>query len=343
MPVTLKDIAERVGKSVPTVSRALGNFEDISPDTRREVQRVAEEMGYVPSAAARSLQKQQADNITLILPTTRNIRFSDPFFSELLGGLVEGAVQYGFDVSIGMDGSEDELQTYIKQMRSGRTDGFVVIRTQRQDKRIDFLRSQNIPFIAFGRVEGENDFPFVDEDGALAMHQVVDYLVGLGHTRIACITEPMFLTKAFHRYQGFVEGLMANGLTPDPDLVVEVNYRQRSGLLGAAKLLDLARPPTAIVTWNDLLALGAMGEAQSRGVEVGRDLSITGFDDIQLAEYAHPPLTTIRQPAHRLGVMLSDILIRIIEKKPVDTLQVIVKPELVIRQSSGPCPPEAIS
>lgn len=341
MPVTLKDIAERVGKSVPTVSRALGNYEDISPETRREVQRMAAEMGYVPSAAARSLQKQQADNITLILPATRNIRFSDPFFSELLGGLVEGAVQHGFDVSINMDGGVDELQTYSRQMRSGRTDGFVVIRTQRQDSRIDFLRRQKIPFIAFGRIEGENDFPFVDEDGTLAMHQVVDHLVGLGHTRIACITEPMFLTKAFHRYQGFVQGLTANGLSLDPNLVVEVNYRQRSGRLGASKLLDLANPPTAIVAWNDLLALGAMSEAQSRGLEVGRDLSITGFDDIQLAEYAHPALTTIRQPAHQLGIMLSDILVRTIEKKPVDAPQVIVKPELVIRQSSGPCPPES--
>lgn len=339
MAVTLKDIAERVGKSIPTVSRALGNYADISPDTRREVQRVAEEMGYVPSSAARSLQKQRADNITLILPTTRNIRFSDPFFSELMGGLVEQTVHYGFDLSIGMDNGEDELQTYLKQLRSGRTDGFVVIRTQRQDSRIDYLHQNGVPFVAFGRIEGENNFPFVDEDGAFAMRQMVDHLAGLGHTRLACITEPLFLTKAYHRYQGFVQGLEANGLLLDPDLVVEVNYRQRSGRLGASKLLDLADPPTAIVAWNDLLALGAMSEAQSRGLKVGLDISITGFDDIPLAEYAHPALTTIHQPAHQLGLMLSDILIRTIEKKPVDNPQVIVKPELVIRESSGPCPP----
>lgn len=338
MPVTLKDIAERVGKSVPTVSRALGNFEDISLDTRREVQRVAAEMGYVPSSAARSLQKQQADNIALILPATRNIRFSDPFFSELLGGLVEGAVKHGFDVNIGMDESEDELQSYLKQMRSGRTDGFVVIRTQRQDKRIDFLRQQRVPFVAFGRVEGENDFSFVDEDGALAMRQMVDHLVGMGHTRIACITEPLFLTKSHHRYQGFLQGLAANGLSLDPAMLVEVNYRQRSGRLGASKLLGMAHPPTAIVTWNDLLALGATSEAQSRGLVVGHDVSITGFDDIPLAEYAHPSLTTIHQPAHQLGVMLSDILIRKIEQKTVDPEQIVVNPELVIRQSSGPYP-----
>ncbi len=340
MPVTLKDIAERVGKSVPTVSRALGNFGDISPDTRREVQRVAAEMGYVPSAAARRLQKQQADNIALILPTTRNIRFSDPFFGDLLGGLVEGAVQHGFDVSIGMDEGEDELQTYMKQIHSGRTDGFVIIRTQRQDSRIDLLRQKNVPFIAFGRVEGESDFPFVDEDGTFAIRQMVDHLASLGHTRIACITEPMFLTKAHHRYLGFIQGLEANGLGLDPDLVVEVNYRQRSGRLGAKNLLDLANPPTAIVTWNDLLALGAMSEAQSRGLIVGEDVSITGFDDIPLAEYAHPALTTIHQPAHQMGVMITDILIRLIGKKPIDTAQVIVKPELVIRQSSGPYRPK---
>jgi DNA-binding LacI/PurR family transcriptional regulator len=340
MPVTLKDIAKRVGKSIPTVSRALGNYEDISLQTRREVQRVAREMGYVPSAAARSLQKRQADNITLILPTTRNVRFSDPFFSEFLSGLVEQTVQLGFDLSVSTDAG-NEGEAYLKHIRSRRCDGFVVIRTQRQDHRIDLLREQNVPFVAFGRVDGDNDFPLVDEDGAYGIRQVVDHLVALGHTRLACITEPLYLTKAHHRLQGFLEGLTAHGLSADPELIVESNYRQRSGRMSAAKLLDLPNPPTAIVAWNDLLALGAMGEAQSRGLVVGRDVSITGFDDIPLAEYTHPSLTTVHQPAHELGSMLAQMLIRLINKQPVEPKQVIVKPQLVVRQSSGPRPDSA--
>ncbi len=336
MPVTLKDIAKRVGKSVPTVSRALGNYEDISLQTRREVQRVAREMGYVPSAAARSLQKRRTDNITLILPTTRNVRFSDPFFSEFLTGLVEQAVELGFELSVSTDAGSEEDQVYLNYIRSRRTDGFIVIRTQRQDRRIELLKEQNAPFVAFGRIEGDNDFCLVDEDGAHGIRQVVDHLVALGHTRLACITEPLYLTKAYHRLEGFLEGLKIHGLSADPELIVEANYRQRSGRLSAARLLDLPDPPTAIIAWNDLLALGAMGEAQSRGLIVGRDVSITGFDDIPLAEYTHPPLTTVRQPAYQFGSLLAQMLIRTINNEPVDPKQVIIKPELVVRQSSGP-------
>ncbi|RME63587.1 MAG: LacI family transcriptional regulator, partial [Caldilineae bacterium] len=332
----LKDIAKRVGKSVPTVSRALGGFEDIALETRLEVQRVAREMGYVPSAAARSLQKRRADTITLILPATRTVRFSDPFFSEFLTGLVEQTVQLGFSLSVATDAGEDEADIYLHHLRSGRSDGFVIIRTQRQDRRIDLLREEGAPFVAFGRVEGDNDFYLVDEDGAAAMHQIVDHLVALGHRRLACITEPLHLTKAHHRMEGFLAGLQAHGLSAPPEYIIESNYRQRSGRVAASRLLDLPEPPTAIVAWNDLLALGALGEAQARGLVVGRDVSITGFDDIPLAEYTHPPLTTVHQPAHQLGSQLAHMLIRIINNEPVEPKQVIVQPPLVVRASTGP-------
>ncbi|MBW7886714.1 MAG: LacI family DNA-binding transcriptional regulator [Caldilineaceae bacterium] len=336
MPVTLKDIAERVGKSVPTVSRALGDFGDISPETRREVQRVAREMGYEPSATARSLQKRRTDNITLILPTAKNLRFSDPFFSEFLAGVVEHTVQRGFQLSISTDVGGDERQAYLKQIRSRRTDGFIVMRTQRQDSRIDLLREHDVPFVAFGRVEGDNDFYLVDEDGAYGIRQVVDHLVALGHVRLACITEPTHFTKAFHRLQGYLEGVEAHNLPYEPQLVIQANYRRRSGRMSASRLLDLPEPPTAIIACNDLLALGAMGEAQARGLEIGRDISITGFDDILLAEYAHPSLTTVHQPAQEFGVMVAQMLLKIIHKEVVEEKQVIVKPLLVVRQSSGP-------
>ncbi|RME48028.1 MAG: LacI family transcriptional regulator [Chloroflexi bacterium] len=338
MPVTLKDIAQRVGKSVPTVSRALGDFDDISLETRQEVQRVAREMGYEPSAAARSLQRQRADNITLILPITHGVRFSDPFFSEFLAGLVDQAAQLGFGLNVSSETGSNEHDNYLKHIRSRRTDGFVIMRTQRQDSRIDLLRRQKVPFVAFGRVEGENDFCLVDEDGAYGIRQVVDHLVELGHTRLAFIAEPLHFTKAFHRLQGYREGLQAHGLPVEPDLIIESNYRQRSGRVSASKLLDLPNPPTAIVASNDLLALGAIGEAQARGLVVGRDVSITGFDDIPLAEYTHPALTTVHQPAYQFGSMVAWMLIQIINKELAEPRQVIVKPELIVRESSGPLP-----
>lgn len=336
MPATLKQIAERVGKSVPTVSRALGDFPDISPETRREVQRVAREMGYEPSATALNLKRKRAGNLVLILPTTTLVRFSDPFLSELVTGVIDEAAQRDFEVIVSTATVDDEIDTYLRHIRRRSTDGFIVIRTRRQDPRIDLLRNLNVPFVAFGRVEGDNDFHLVDEDGAYGIRQVVDYLVGLGHTRLACIAEPLGFTKAYLRWQGFRDGLAAHGLPYDPQLVVESSYRQAAGREAAQLLLDLPTPPTAIVACNDLLALGALSEAHARGLVVGQEVSITGFDDIMIAEYVHPTLTTVRQPATEFGVMIARMLLQVIHEEEVPTPQQIVKPELIVRQSCGP-------
>lgn len=335
MPVTLKDIAERTGKSVPTVSRALAGFADISPQTREAVRRVARELGYEPNAAARSLQKKRTDSLALILSSPRHLRFSDPFFSEFLSGAVEAAARHGFNLNITADALEDERETYLRHIRRRSADGYLILRTQRQDGRINLLREHGVPFVAFGRVEGDNDFHLVDEDGTHGIRQVVDHLIALGHTRLACIAEPLQFTKSFHRVRGFLDGLQAHALPADPSLLVEANFRQRSGKLSAQRLLDLPQPPTAIVACNDLLALGAVSAAQERGLAVGRDISISGFDDIVLAEIANPPLTTVHQPAHQLGTLVAEMLCRLVSGEPVLQKQVILQPAVVLRQSTG--------
>jgi LacI family transcriptional regulator len=336
MPVTLKDIARRVGKSVPTVSRALGGFEDISPETRAEVQRVAREMGYEPSATATNLKKQRTNNITLVMPREGPLRFSDPFFSEFVSGVVDQAARRGFDLSVSTNPGDDECATYLRYIRSRRTDGFIVMRVKRQDERIDLLRAEGMPFVAFGRTDDDADYHWVDEDGAYGMQQAVDHLVTLGHTRLAFIAEPLYLAKAHQRLDGFLAGVAAHGLRLVPEFVAEANFRQTSGRQAAKYLLDLPEPPTAIVACNDLLALGAMSEVQSRGLVVGEDVSITGFDDIMLAEYAHPPLTTLHQPGQEMGKAVVDMLVKVIGKQALSEKQILRRPELVVRQSTGP-------
>jgi LacI family transcriptional regulator len=338
MPVTLKDIAERVGKSVPTVSRALGNYADISPETRAEVQRVAQELGYAPSATALNLRKQRTGTISLIMPTHGQVRFSDPFFSEFLNGIVETATAHEVELLISASQEEDTNTAYLKQIRSRRTDGFIVVRTQRHDSRIKLLLDHDMPVVAYGRTADVGNLCFVDEDGTHGIRQIVDHLAALGHRRIAYVSEPTSFMKAFHRMDGYYQGLYANQLPVEPALFVQANFRQHSGRQSAAKLFDLPELPTAIVAANDLLALGVMHEAQSRGLEVGRDVSITGFDDIQLAEFAHPPLTTIHLSAQTLARTATEMLLRLINKEAIEQRQVIFPAQLVVRASSGPAP-----
>jgi DNA-binding LacI/PurR family transcriptional regulator len=336
VPVTLKDIAERVGKSVPTVSRALANFPDIAADTREEIKRVAQEMGYVPNITARHLQKQRTDTVSLILPVANHLRISDPFFSEFLTGVVETTTQSNFSLILTSSNKENEQEAYLRLMRNSQVDGFIVMRTQQQDSRIDPLRAQSVPFVAFGRTTVDNDFPYIDNDDELGIRLVVDHLVELGHTRLGFIAEPVLFTKSYNRMQGYRHGLQAHGLAYEPDLVVEASFRQPSGKVSTEKLLSLPDPPTAIIACNDLLALGAMSAVQESGLKVGRDISITGYDDILLAEYATPPLTTVHQPGYQLGIQLTELLIKIIRGEIVDEQHIIYTPSLVIRDSTAP-------
>ena len=337
MKVTLREVAQKAGLSVTTVSRALNGHDDVAAETKQAIRDVANELGYVPNLSARRLKMEKADAIGLILPK-ENLRFSDPFFSDLLSGIVEQSSQYGFELNITTPLTADKVEEeYLSYIRSRRVDGFIIVRVQQDDSRIGLLQEHDFPFVAFGRNGTEADYPFVDEDGAAGIKTIVSHLVALGHTRLACITEPLHLAKASARLQGFLDGLAEHGLTAVADYIIEGSFRQRSGYTCTQELLNLAQPPTAIVTVNDLLALGAMNAVRARGLTVGQDISITGFDDILLAEYANPPLTTLHLPAHQLGILLCQTLIKVINKEAVNP-QIILVPDLIIRSSTGSAP-----
>lgn len=339
MSATLKEIAQRVGRSVTTVSRALAGYDDVSEETRTLVRQVAQEMGYEPNIAARQLQKQRSDTLAIIVPTF-GPRFSDPFFSELLAGLGNEAARHGFDLLVSTrPPGDDEQVTYLKNIRSRRVDGFILVRTRAQDPRIELLQQYQFPFVAFGRTEAGLDYPYVDEDSELGIRLVVEHLLQLGHTRLACLAAPPELMFARYRLRGFTETLQTHGLTVDPSLIVTGDLTQRQGRELAGQLLDRPNPPTAIVASNDLMALGAMSAAQERGLTVGQDISITGFDDIPPAEHAHPPLTTVNQPIYKIGTTVCQMLIKLILGQKIEQQQIIMQPSLVIRQSTGPAKP----
>jgi LacI family transcriptional regulator len=333
--ITLKDIARETGKSVTTVSRALNDYEDVSADTKALVLRVANELGYSPNTWAQRLQKQRTDTIGLIIPTF-GPRFSDPFFSELLAGIGNRAAQFGYDLLVSTHApGDEEVEAYCAAVQGRRVDGFILVRTRRKDARVECLQDANFPFVAFGRAEDNLDFPFVDEDGSYGMKLVTEHLTSLGHKRIACIAPPPELMFAHYRLKGFRDGLAEAGLPADDALVLVGDLTQRGGHEQACKLLDMPSPPTAIAACNDLMAFGAMSAAQEQGLVVAKDIAITGFDDIPMAEYSHPSLTTIHQPLYQIGGMVCEMLIRLIQGEALDEKQILLKPELIVRQSTG--------
>lgn len=335
MSATLKEIARRTGKSITTVSRALAEYDDVSAETRALVRRVAGELGYTPNLLAQRLQKRHSETIGLILPTF-GPRFADPFFSEFIAGVGNMAAEHGYDLLVSTQAPGDhELQVYRQKVQSRQVDGFVVVRTRRQDTRIQLLSDAGFPFVAFGRTENELDFPYVDVDGTQGMRLVAEHLIRLGHRRIACLAPPAGLLFAEHRLAGLRQAMAAHGLELAEEHILLGDLTQKSGFEAATRLLDIRQRPTAIAACNDLMALGAMSAVQARGLAVGRDIAVTGFDDIPMAEHSHPPLTTVHQPIYRIGKTVCAMLIELLQGRELSPRQVVLEPALVVRQSCG--------
>lgn len=335
MPATLKDVAKKVGKSTTTVSRALHDFTDISQETKELVRAAAAELGYIPNTTAQRLQKKYTDTIGLVIPTS-GPRFSDPFFSEFLAGVGNKAASLGYDLLVSTRApGQEEMVAYQSILRGRRVDGFVVVRTRCNDERIDFLLKNDFPFVSFGRAETDQPFNYVDENGELGMTLIVEHLISLGHTRLGCITSPPQLMFTHHRLQGLTQKLAEVGLELPQEMLLAGDLTHRSGYEQASHLLDMPHPPTAIIACNDLMALGAMSAALERGLQVGKDVSITGFDNIPLAENSHPPLTTVHQPIYQIGSMVCEMLVRRIRKETTEHEQVLLQPSLIVRRSTG--------
>ncbi len=335
MKVTIKDVAKRVNLSITTVSRALHNYNDVSPETKKLVAQTAKEMGYTPNIFAQRLQKQRTDTIGLVLPTF-SPRFADPYFSELIAGIGNKAAELGFDLLVSTrPPGEQEIKTYKKLIEGTSVDGFIIVRTRAKDPRIAYLRSRNFHFTAFGRTELNADYAYVDEDGYHGMQLIAEHLVSLGHSNIACITSNNDLNFTKSRMDGLVETLAEHKINLNSEFIKRGDLTQKSGYENTLELLQLPNFPTAIVAFNDLMAFGAMSAAQESGLIVGKDISITGFDDIPMAEFSHPPLTTISQPVYQIAGMLCEMLIKMVNGELKEFPQVVLKPTLAIRKSTG--------
>ncbi|MBZ0276556.1 MAG: substrate-binding domain-containing protein, partial [Anaerolineae bacterium] len=229
-----------------------------------------------------------------------------------------------------------EMELYKRLVTSKQVDGLILFALRERDPRVAYLREQDFPFVVFGRFESEEGDNWIDMDGAAGIEAAVRHLAELGHQRIAYISPPheQYLTRL--RWQGFIRGMDDMRLLIDPALIYEGDFSEKSGQLGAHYLLDQSNPPTAILCNNDRMAFGAMRAIQARGLIVGKHVSVIGFDDLPLARYSNPPLTTIGQPIHDIGRTLFDLLINLINQEPVNLLGGrLLKPELVVRQSTG--------
>lgn len=321
--VTLKDIAEAVGKSVAAVSRALNNHDDISQETREHIKRVAREMGYAPT-----------DTLGFILPAL-SPRVSDPYFSELLVGITNEATKQSFDllVSTCTPGPEENW-SYLRLINSRRVDGVIVARPRWRDNRIELLLEKHFPFVVIGATNLQGNFLTVSDNATKGAHLAVEHLIQQGHQNIALINTPSDLFFSSDYMAGFRQAMLKAGLEVNEELIKHCDITQKDGYSLTQILLSKPKAPTAIVAADDLVALGAMAAIQDQGLEVGSDVVVTGYGDILLAEYSQPPLTTLHRPTYLLGQNACQMLTAKLRGEPIPEKNKIFNPSLVIRQSS---------
>lgn len=337
---TIRDIARQAGVSVGTVSNYLNHPDKVSEKSQDAIRQAIDELGYHPRAAAQSLKSNQTHRIGLVplisTEENRSLEPSDNAFLEFLAAINTTAAENGYGVLLHAATSQEAELPIYRQLVGGRqVDGLILLGTRQLDQRIDFLIDRKFPFVSFGRSKRNEEHFFVDVDGAKGIADVVNHLVKLGHRQIGYIKPPDGLMCSIHRWEGFLRAMTENNLVVDEEQVVDGGFTEKSGQVAMHLLLDLARPPTAVIAANDPCAFGAMRALQMRGLIPGKNVSVVGFDDIRMASQWHPSLTTVSQPFRRLGFIATQTLIDIIAGKETEQ-QVILEPQLVTRASTGP-------
>jgi LacI family transcriptional regulator len=335
----LKDISQRTGYSITTVSRALAGYSDVNEQTRQQIRAVASELGYQPNDIARQLRSQRTQTLGLIIPASDHSTSHDDFFFQLLRGISDSAAAQHYDVLLSSQASDtEEMDAYRRIVGGNRVDGMILARTRSEDERIAYLNSLKFPFTVAGRSApgGVNNFAYIDVDSQAGIQTATEHIIKQGHRVIGIILPPLHIAYTGYRLQGYKAALQSHGLSFDDQLVVYGDLMQSGGYEGVQHLLKQRPDITAVVCCNDLMALGAMSALQNYGINIGKDFAVTGFDDIPAAEYAFPSLTTVHQPIYEIGWKLVEMLLRLIagESLAEAESQVLVPTELVVRESS---------
>lgn len=328
---TMKDIADNVGVSVNTVSRALSNRSDISRKTRDLILETARKLGYEYESGMRAVgRKSNTRTVGLIITDNAN-----PFFAQVVKGVQNTLWQNKYTLIL-CNTNEDYARERgaIEMLLEREVDGIILTPTQSHDQDIPILQSAGIPFVLLGRHFSTYKIPNVLGDDKQGAYKAVDHLIRLGHSRILFINAPKYISSAQERLEGYTESFADNGLEPDPSLlrICEPNMEAAYNEIKSILLEELKF--TAVFTFSDLMMLGVVKMFQEVGVRVPEDCSLVGYDDINFVSLLTPPLTTVFQDKYKMGVESANMLLNIIHRdQPLhDTL--IIPTNLIVRGST---------
>ncbi|WP_028021570.1 substrate-binding domain-containing protein [Enterovibrio calviensis] len=330
---TINDLSRALGLSKGTVSRALNDYPDISPVTKQRVRAKAEEIGYRALSYAQAIKTGQVRAIGLVL-NLGNDNAHRPFLTNFIDGISRAVSRQNWTLTVATANSEDdELSTLSRLIAEHKVDGFILPRSRVDDGRVHLLKAAKVPFVIFGRTADMSGVSNFDIRGESAMQASVSLLANKGHRRIAFINGGKEYNYSHLREQGYRDGITQAGLDIDEALIVSGGITKAAGQRLGAKLLGLPQPPTAIVCALDIAALGVYRAAADKGLEIGSDLAVIGYDGLPESEFASPPLTTFSVDMRLSGEQLASLLLRQINGEQPEALRELMDAQLMQRRS----------
>lgn len=333
--ITIGDVAARARVSKSAVSFVFNGRGGVGADARERILLAADELGWRPDARARALSRSRAQALGLVIRREPELLSTDPFFPQFVAGVESGLtkVEYALVLQV-VESEQSESDAYIRFAHEARVDGVFLTDLRTHDDRPGELSRLGLPCVLVGpTASGADDLSPIGLDDAAGIRRAVRHLYALGHRRIAHVGGSARYVHSDVRRLAWADEMAQLELEPGP--VVEADFTGAAGARATHELLDLAKPPTAIVYANDLMAIAGMSVATDRGMRVPHDLSIVGFDDIPLAPYIVPPLTTVRQDVFEWGRACAQTLVAIVEGREPEPVQ-LPPVEFIVRGSTGP-------
>ncbi|SDW78632.1 LacI family DNA-binding transcriptional regulator [Paenibacillus sp. CF384] len=333
MKATIYDVAREAGVSIAAVSQVINGKGKISEERRASIISVMEQLNYKPSLIASALTGKKTYTLGLLIPD-----ISNPFFAEIARAVEDQGDVHGYSLVIcSTDNKDERVERYLNLLQQKSVDGIIIGTGIDSGELLDKLQKKSIPFALIAREMPGHDLATVVVDDYEGGRMAARHLLDLGHTRMAVLAEHPKVMSSQERIRGFQDEVIEAGLQI-PEYMVKMSGHDlvRDGRRGASELLRYADRPTAVFCCNDLLAIGALQAAKEMSVRVPEELSIVGFDNTILATVTDPLLTTVSQPTEQMGQLVVDLVLsKNNAGKPGDSKRIVLKPELVIRQSTG--------
>lgn len=327
---TIKEVAAHAGVSSATVSHVINDTRFVSDTVREQVQQAMADLGYRPNALARSLRRGETHTIGLILPDSAN-----PFFAEIGRAIEASAFERGYSVILcNTENDREKERMYTEVLENKQVDGMIFVASGKEHETLVEITKKGLPSVVVDRDMGSLELDTVITDNYTGGLVATQHLLSLGHRIIACITGPSNITPSAHRVTGYRAALQQANIPVDESLLARGDFHAPSGYQGAMQLFQRNPRPTAIFVCNDMMAIGVIRAASQLGLRIPEDVSIASFDNIELASYTTPPLTSVAQPKQEIGQMAITLLLERMQNASLPPRRNILPTRLVIREST---------